>query len=175
MTYIRDLLGSLSNYDDNHKKPIGLMIKTTTLTSTTRLRRETNQFDVLCRTWTYDDEFSRQHLTYWAGPLSLEERKIHFLATFSMPWSLLKVPIKNDSAFIKCCYLVKRRPWLKCVDITGPCGGNTSLWNNINKKIRQLTLNFQLIRSWMDQWPYRLIQPRELSLKQRKVGWYNSK
>ena len=64
VTYIRDLLGSLSNYDDNHKKPIGLMIKTTTLTSTTRLRRETNQFDVLCRTWTYDDEFSRQHLTY---------------------------------------------------------------------------------------------------------------
>ena len=55
---------SLSNYDDNHKKPIGLMIKTTTLTSTTRLRRETNQFDILCRTWTYDDEFSRQHLTY---------------------------------------------------------------------------------------------------------------
>ena len=28
------------------------------LTSTARLRRETSYFDVLWRTWTYDDEFS---------------------------------------------------------------------------------------------------------------------
>ena len=70
------LIGSLSNFDDDHnddfKKtigPIGLMIKTTalhvhhafqyiSLTCTVRLRRETPLFDVLWRTWTYGDEFS---------------------------------------------------------------------------------------------------------------------
>ena len=67
------LIGSLSNYDDNHnddfKKTIGLMIQTKalhvnhafqyiSLTSTARLRRETPLFDVLWRTWTYDEDFS---------------------------------------------------------------------------------------------------------------------
>ena len=54
------------------QKTIGLMIKTTALhvhhdfkyifwsppLFTARLRRETSSFDVLWRTWTYDDEFS---------------------------------------------------------------------------------------------------------------------
>ena len=71
------LLGSLSKYDDDHnddfKTTIALMIKTTalhvhhsflyiSLTSTARLRRETSLFDVLWRTWTYDDEFSNLFL-----------------------------------------------------------------------------------------------------------------
>ena len=67
------LIGSLSNYDDDHnddfKKTIGLMIQAKalhvnhafqyiSLTSTARLRRETPLFDVLWRTWTYDEDFS---------------------------------------------------------------------------------------------------------------------
>ena len=84
------------------------------LTSTARLRRETSYFDVLWRTWTYDDEFSfvffnlniiLKNLTpekslavdiYWAGPnrqIKFERTQI-FLPTFSEPSSssLLKVP-----------------------------------------------------------------------------------
>ena len=71
------VIGSLSNYDDDHndnfKKAIGLMIKTTALhvhhafyyiylTSTTRLWSETSLFDVLRRI-TYDDEISFIFLT----------------------------------------------------------------------------------------------------------------
>ena len=72
------VIGSLSNYDDDHndnfKKAIGLMIKTTALhvhhafyyiylTSTTRLWSETSLFDVLRRI-TYDDEISFIFLTW---------------------------------------------------------------------------------------------------------------
>ena len=67
------LIGSLSNYDDDHNddfiKTVGLMIQTKalhvnhafqyiSLTFTARLRRETPLFDVLWRTCTYDEDFS---------------------------------------------------------------------------------------------------------------------
>ena len=86
------------------------------LTSTARIRRETSQFAVLWRTWTYDDEFSFLFLNLnkilklqlqekspafdilsgskhtWS---SLKECKFIFLPTFSLTSSssLLKVPI----------------------------------------------------------------------------------
>ena len=87
--------------------------------STAWLRRGTSKFDVLWRTWTYEDEFSflflnflnefnsREsglHLTYWAGPnrrdyVSLKERKFFFFSdVFTADVvAFLKVPC---SAFV---------------------------------------------------------------------------
>ena len=107
------------------QKTIGLMsnssarahhaFKYISLTSTARLRRETFTFDVLWRTWTYDDELSFLFLNLnkilksstpgkftciWhiervqIDAIKFERTQIYFLSTFSLPSSssLLKVP-----------------------------------------------------------------------------------
>ena len=112
------------------------------LTSTSRLRRETSWFDVLWRTLTYDDEFSFPFLNLdkntfpgkvaciWhiervqIDAINLKERKFVFLATFSLPSSstLLKVPnnypcwqfeIQNCTTYSN--FIINKFPkWCRC-------------------------------------------------------------
>ena len=112
------------------QKTIGLMsnssarvhhaFKYISLTSTARLRRETYTFDVLWRTWTYDDELSFLFLNLnkilksstpgkftciWhiervqKDAIKFERTQIHFLSRFSLPSSSSSLKVPNVIAY----------------------------------------------------------------------------